>query len=379
MVFSLSLIRRLKSRKGVVTLSVLSNDSVQTWATAGWQRVRLAFWPVLQAALAAAVAFNIGTHLLHHESPFFAAIAAWMCLGWSFERDIRRVAEVGFGVTLGVTIGDLVVSQIGSGWWQLSSVLVVSVLLARFVNSGAFLVTQAGSQAIVIAGLPNLVGGPYGRALDAAVGAAVALLFVVLTPYRPSKLTRQNTAAAAMALSSTAALLASGLRTGNEGAMEAALKAGRQSEPLLSNAVSQASGARRQVRWTIGRKQEALWAEVERRDQMLERAMRSLRVLARRLRFDAAQAAASERIWLAGILDQYSAATLDLAQAVRADEPTERERVELTALAQELTAHQPSDPGIATGAAVFRAVIVDTLVASGATQDEAASLVVISE
>jgi len=342
-----------------------------SWATAGWQRVRLAVGPVLQASIAASIAYNIGLHVFGHERPFFAAIAAWMCLGFSFERDIRRVAEIALGVTLGVTLGDLVVSTIGSGWWQLSAVLFTAALMARFVNSGVLLTTQAGSQAIVIAGLPNILGGPYSRALDAAIGAAIALLFTILTPYKPGKATRRRTANIVTTLSTSAAMLASSLRAGNAGAMETALANARSSEPILNAAVTQANMARRQSRWTINRKQVPLWAEIEHRDTMLDRAMRSLRVLARRLRFDAVDAAAPERAWLAGILSRYSSACLTLAESVRNGTPLELDRAELTAIAHDLAEHTSLDPAIATGAAVFRAVIADTLQATGASQAEA--------
>jgi len=359
------------TQTGAVPGVTVRHSPFAIWADAGWQRVRLAFGPVLQACVAAAIAYNIGIHVLGHQTPFFAAIAAWMCLGWSFERDIRRVAEIAIGVTLGVTFGDIVVATIGSGWWQLSTVLLVAALSARFVDSGGLLATQAGAQAIVIAGLPNIVGGPYGRAIDAAVGGLIALIFTILTPYRPGKTTRKNSAAAASALSTTAAMLASGLRAGSPEAMESALAAARQTEPLLNTAVDRSRVARRQARWTINRRHESQWAQVQHRDSMLERAMRSLRVLARRLRFDAGEAAETDRNWLAGILARYSSACLTLAETIRNGAALELDRAELSKIAHDLTAYHPNDPAIATGAAVFRAVIVDTLQAAGATPEQA--------
>jgi len=346
-------------------------SALQAWSHAGWQRLRLAIGPVFQASVAAALAYQFGLHVLGHERPFFAAIAVWLCLGWSFERDIRRVAEIALGVTLGVTLGDIVVATIGSGWWQLSTVLFTAALLARFVDSGGFLATQAGSQAIVIAGMPSIVGGPYGRALDAAVGGLIALLFTMLTPFRPGKTTRKNSATAISALSTTAARLASGLRAGNPNALESALDTARASESQLNDAVNRARVAKRQSHWTINRSHERLWAEVEHRDLMLERAMRSLRVLARRLRFDASEASEPERVWLADILARYSSACATFAESVRSGASMHQEKAELTAIAHDLASHSPADPAIATGAAVFRAVIVDTLQAAGASPTEA--------
>jgi len=348
-------------------------DRIANRVVAGWSRVKMAVGPILQAGAAAATAYLIGFYVVGHSHPFFAALAAWVCLGFSFERELRRVAEIAAGVTIGVTMGDLVVRTIGSGWWQLSSILVVSATLARFVDSGKLLTTQAGSQAIVISGLAAEVsGGPYGRALDAAIGGAVALLFTMLTPYQPAKAARKKTSAALMALSSTASLMASGLRKGyNISTLDGALNTARNSEALLNSLISEASTVRKQSHWTINRKYEKQWQEFEYRDRMIEQAMRSLRVLARRMRFDAAYATEEESTWFAGILSQYSSACLTFAEDAKNGSSLDHDREELTAVARALTSYQITNPVVATGASLFRAVIVDTLKAAGASQAEA--------
>ena len=342
-------------------------------AQSGWQRVKLATGPILQAGAAAGTAFLVGYYIFGHDRPFFAALAAWVCLGWSFERELRRVAEIAIGVTIGVTVGDLVVKQIGTGWWQLSSILVVSTILARFVDSGKLLTTQAGSQAIIITGLAGEVsGGPYGRALDAAIGGAVALLFTILTPYQPAKAARKKTAQAIQTLSATASLMASGLRKGyNPETLEGALNSARNSETLLNSVIDQATGVRKQIHWTVNRKYEKQWAEFEYRDKMLNQAMRSLQVLARRMRFDAAYATEDQSTWFADILGRYSNACLAFAQDVKTGSSLDHDRAELKAVANALISYPITNPVVATGAALFRAVIVDTLKAAGASQAEA--------
>jgi hypothetical protein len=177
-------------------------------------------------------------------------------------------------------------------------------------------------------------------------------------------------------------MLASGLRSSNPAVMESALLAARESESDLNNAVNRANVARRQIRWTINRRQDALWAEIANRDAMLERAMRSLRVLARRLRFDAAEAEAVERAWLANILTRYSSACIAYAEAIRNTSGSSyhtltgtaaeaQAQAELYAIAHDLTHHHTNDQAISTGAAVFRAVIADTLQAAGASLQQA--------
>ncbi|MEK8227521.1 FUSC family protein [Oerskovia sp. M15] len=82
------------------------------------------------------------------------------------------MGELAIGVAVGVGLGDLIVHFIGSGWWQVTVVLATSALVARFIDRGALLATQAGVQAIVIVGLPaTQTGGPGGRLVDALVGA----------------------------------------------------------------------------------------------------------------------------------------------------------------------------------------------------------------
>lgn len=350
-----------------------ASDSLSDRAQAGGKRVREAIGPILQAGAAAATAYLVGLHVFGHTRPFFAALAAWICLGWSFERELRRVAEIAVGVTVGVTIGNLLVQAIGTGWWQLAVVLTISASLARFLDSGKLMTTQAGSQSIVISGLAAQVsGGPYGRALDAAIGGTIALAFTILTPYQPARVARKKTAAAIMALSSTTSLLASGLRHGyNLSTLDDALSTARDSESLLKSVIGQAAGVRKQIRWTVNRKYEQQWLEFENRDRMLDQAMYSLRVLARRMRYDAAYATEEESTWFADILARYSAACLAFAQHVKLGDSLEHDRSEFTRIANDLVATPVTNSVIATGTALFRAIIVDTLKAAGASQMEA--------
>jgi uncharacterized membrane protein YgaE (UPF0421/DUF939 family) len=72
-------------------------------------RLRSKAWQIGQAALAAGAAWFIAKDLLDHPTPFFAPIAAVVCLGTSYGQRLRRVVEVTFGVAIGVFIADLVV------------------------------------------------------------------------------------------------------------------------------------------------------------------------------------------------------------------------------------------------------------------------------
>ena len=63
------------------------------------------------------------TDLLDHTSPFFAPVAAVVCLGTSYGQRLRRVAEVTIGVAVGRLRAPTSSSGIGSGWWQLTLIV----------------------------------------------------------------------------------------------------------------------------------------------------------------------------------------------------------------------------------------------------------------
>ena len=65
-------------------------------------RVRSKRFHIAQCAVAAGVAWLIAADLLGHETPFFAPVAAVVCLGTSYGQRLRRVAEVTLGVAVGV-------------------------------------------------------------------------------------------------------------------------------------------------------------------------------------------------------------------------------------------------------------------------------------
>lgn len=248
----------------------------------GWTRARAGMIPIAQASLAAGVAYLIARYVLGHEQPFFAPVAAWVLLGFTALRDVRRVSEMAVGVAMGVAIGDLIVHLIGSGWWQLSLVLFISAITARFIDRGALLVTQAGVQAIIVVGLPSVSGGPIGRWTDALIGGAVALLVALLAPGDTRRRPRALAAQAVHELAETLEVLARGLRSRDVDDVGAALVRGRASEPVLAEWQEGARAARELARISVGRVHRGELARLEEQAVLIDRTMRSVRVLARR-------------------------------------------------------------------------------------------------
>jgi uncharacterized membrane protein YgaE (UPF0421/DUF939 family) len=290
-------------------------------ARQGWARVRRAAAPVLLASVAAAGAYAVARYGLGHPLPFFAPVAAWICLGFTADRQPRRVAEVAIGVAIGVLAGDLLVLAIGTGPVQVAVVLTAAVLLARFLDRGDLLAMQAGVQAMVIAVLPAASsGGPVGRWLDALVGGAVALVVAALSPQDPRRRVRSHAEEAATEIADVLGVLAAGLRHRSPDEVERALLRGRASQAVLDQWRSAAASARQvaTVSPAFRRHRDEL-AELEAAAVLADRAMRNARVLARRARSvaDRREPGVPERLdALADVLDQVRAGTQDLGTAL---------------------------------------------------------------
>ncbi|MGZ4558233.1 MAG: FUSC family protein, partial [Mycobacteriaceae bacterium] len=85
---------------------------------------------VLQCSVAASLAWFIATEVVGHPRPFFAPIAAVVCLGVSLGARLRRSVELVAGVSVGILVGDLLISQIGSGSWQIGLVVLLAMSTA---------------------------------------------------------------------------------------------------------------------------------------------------------------------------------------------------------------------------------------------------------
>jgi len=136
--------------------------------------------PIAQTALAAGLSWLVALHVVGHGTPFFAPIAAVVCLGLTSGRRLRRVLELIVGVSLGIGIGDGLLSVIGTGPWQLALVVALAMSIAVLLDGGPVITTQAAVSAILVATL-YLPGDMTGvsRMVDALIGGVTALVMVV--------------------------------------------------------------------------------------------------------------------------------------------------------------------------------------------------------
>jgi uncharacterized membrane protein YgaE (UPF0421/DUF939 family) len=196
-------------------------------------RLRAKGWHVAQAAVAAGVAYFLAKDVLGHPTPFFAPIAAVVCLGTSYGQRLRRVAEVTLGVAVGVFIADLLVLALGSGAWQISLIVLLSMSVALLIDAGGLFVTQAAVQSVVVVTFTLSGSQALVRWTDAVLGGVVALVAATVVPGAPLRRPRDQ---AAVVVDTIAALLrgaARGIRDGDVDDMLDLLADARETDVLI--------------------------------------------------------------------------------------------------------------------------------------------------
>ena len=157
--------------------------------SAGYDRLRTSVWSVLQAAVAASLAYFVAEVLVGHARPFFAPIAAVVCLSVTFGQRNRRAVELVIGVAVGLMVADLLVLVIGNGTLQIAVVVLFAMAAAVSFGGGTMLVNQAAVSAVLVVVLqpPEDVFSPE-RFVDALIGGGVALAINYLFPINPERL-----------------------------------------------------------------------------------------------------------------------------------------------------------------------------------------------
>lgn len=339
----------------------------------GRRRVRAAALPVLVAAVAAGLSWAVAHYGLGHAQPFFAPIATWVCLGFSADREVRKVAELAFGVTLGVGLGELVAHLIGAGVFSIMLVIVLGALLARFIDRGQMLTIQAGVQGIVIVALPvAAIDGPTGRVTDALVGGSFALLVAVLTPQDARRRARQLAAASLSDLSQMLGTAAKGLREGDPERMRDALALGRSTQGTLDDWSSVVRNAMQSARISpTARRYLPELARLQRASTLTDRAMRNARVIARRGLAAVEQGVQDHRV--ADALHGLAVAAGRLGEALGSGRNTADASQVLALVTAELDPDDVEDPGwqLQTLVILMRSLTIDLLQAAGLSAAEA--------
>ncbi len=249
-----------------------------------FRRLWLSLVPIAQCSLAAGLSWWIAVNVFGHPQPFFAPIAAVVSLGLSLGKRWRRSVELVAGVTIGILIGDALISVIGSGTWQIIVVIALAMSTAVFLDKGPIIPLQAASSAALVATLlpPGGIAG-FHRAIDALIGGICGILIVIIIPVNPAHRARRDAAGVLATVRDAAHELAEGLRDMDVDTTSAALEAARSTQGDINEMRADMSGGREvstmsPLYWTARDRLQRISATAD----PIDNAVRNFRVVARR-------------------------------------------------------------------------------------------------
>ncbi len=337
--------------------------------------VRRRSWLLAQASIAAGLAWFIAQDLLGHPAPVFAPVVALICLGTTYAQRLRRVAEVTVGVAVGILVADLFVIVAGNGAWQLMLVTATAMSVALLLDAGPLLVTQAGVQSIFVVALTDGSSG-FTRWIDALVGGAVALLAAIVVPSAPLRAPRLQAAVVASSIGATLRGAAEAARLDDVELASSVLAAARGTEQLVRELEQAADEGMDVIASSpLLRPQRGQVSRVAGIIEPLDRALRSTRVLARRVVVATSTRERLPASYLT-LLDQLADALDHLGHVIIDNSALSVARPPLVAVAQasgdlERTGHLSSEVVLAQ----LRSVVVDLLQVTGLDLDDALAAV----
>lgn len=332
------------------------------------RRMRL---PILQCAVAAGLAWLVASQVFGHARPFFAPIAVVICVGVGLgERRLRRVFELVVGVSVGIGVGDLLVSAIGTGFWQLSLVLALAMTAAVLLGGGPLIVLQAGSSAVlVVTLLPPTGTGGLDRMLDALIGGVLGIAAIAILPGNPPGMARKHAAHLINELAIALRSAADAFERRDAGLATEALRRIRTQRPIddYRDALRTAREILAISPLHRGRHQLKSYVDAV---EPLDHALRNCRVLLRRTRGALVDDEPGSPELVAG-LRRLAAATEELTASLRSS-PADA-RAALRAAGSTVDSEMLADSGFSTQvvAAQLRSMAVDLLQATGLRHDEA--------
>jgi uncharacterized membrane protein YgaE (UPF0421/DUF939 family) len=159
------------------------------------QRLKGIWFTLAQTSVASGLAWYLAHDVLAHPQPFFAPIAAAVCLSISNVLRAQRAVQMMIGVTLGIGMGTVVLALLGTG----AVPIVIATLIALsaavsigrgFIGQGMMFANQTVVSSILVLALPRS-GVGYERVYDALIGGCLAIVFAVLLfPADPLKVLR---------------------------------------------------------------------------------------------------------------------------------------------------------------------------------------------
>lgn len=330
--------------------------------------------------MASSLAYFFAFYVVGHQRPFFAPIAAVICLSVTLGKRRRRVLDLVFGVAVGLTIADVIVRFIGTGTVQIGVVVLLAMVAAVFFGGGVLLVNQAAISALLVVLLqpPDTVFSPN-RFIDALVGGGVALAINYLFPVNPERLVEGAARPVFEELVGVLEEVAAALEAGDADRANQALLKARDIDDRVRRFYEALDAGHETARLSPTRRRSLRHLELyAAAGSRIELAVINVRVLAR----GAANAARRGD----PVPPKLPEAILDLARAVRSlasyleesQEPEEARRYALKA-AEGATAllEERHDLGVSVLVGQIRSAAVDLLRSTG--MDQASALAALEE
>lgn len=259
--------------------------SLSSWAVSGAKRSWRGIYQLLLAAGSASLAYLVAHHLWGHQYPFFASITAFIVIGFTADTKIKKVLELAAGVLLGVLLGELARTLIGSGVWQIFVTIFIAVSASRFLNNGIMFSMQAGIQSLLVMLMPaSPTMNPTGRVIDAITGVSIAIIIFLLFSADPRRAQTRAARDFFLELEDTLSSLALAARTGSRDVAMAALREIRRKSQQHTDAWTLANETADEIA-TYSPTRHHHAEHVKRVQRLLvgsDRAMRNVRVIARR-------------------------------------------------------------------------------------------------
>lgn len=247
-------------------------------------RVRSRLLFIVHSAIGAGVAYWIAVEVIKHGQPFFAPMSAVIILGLSGGDRIKRATELTLGCALGVGLGDLLIMQIGTGYWQIFVVVGLALLVASFVSPAPLVSNQMAIGGILIATMfPPGDDGSIDRMIDAFIGGGVGILVIALLPSSPLDAGRHQVANVLGIAASVLEDVAASLKAKDAAKLNNALEALRRSQASVNKLETAASSGKEAT--TVS---PFLWGDRSRVRSLyrilapVDNVIRNARVLARR-------------------------------------------------------------------------------------------------
>ena len=252
------------------------------------ERVRGKAWHIGQCAAAAALAWFLATTVFHHSAPVFAPIVAVVCLGTTYAQRLRRVAEITVGVAVGLLVADLFLMLVGTGAWQIGVIVLCAMSAALLLDAGGLLVTQAAVQSIFVVAFVATPGDAVTRWFDAVIGGSVALLAAAVVPAAPLRRPRTQAAVVVRTIATLLRDAAQCTRDGDVNRAARVLARARATDaPLRELKAAADEGLAVLASSPFQRRDREKVRSVADLVEPLDRAMRSTRVLCRRVAVNA--------------------------------------------------------------------------------------------